>query len=138
MAGHTRAEQNWEIVRFLLLRQFMWRSLAGLGVLAVALCCFGREGRVVLGALVGGGWMVVNCAAMSWLASAGLRSQTDRAGRYILGLMATIIGMLFIGGWIVVTFRLSLLGVTLGFSTALAVFIVQLWRLKVRVETHAR
>jgi len=132
-----REAQDWKIVNQVLMRQFKVRSGVLLVGLALALFLTHRNRWLIVDALVGGAWMIVNCVAMVWMGRKALRHYQTRAQRYVLGFIALLLALLVLGGWFVVVRRPSLLWLTVGLTIPLVVFVYQLVRLRFRLGSHA-
>ena len=123
----------------LLLRQFIARSLAALLLIGLLLVLAAPDLRLASGALIGGGWMAANCFALTWLGARALQHGQGRAsGRYVLGFIAALLGLLALGGWLALALRPMRAGLTVGLPVPLAVFLLQLRRLKLTLRPHAR
>ena len=123
----------------LLLRQFLARSLAALLLIGLPLVLAAPDLRLASGVLIGGGWMAVNCLALTWMGARALQhSQGRPSGRYVLGFIAALLGLLALGGWLALVLRPMRAGLTIGFSIPLAVFLLQLHCLKLTLRPHAR
>ena len=109
-------EHGWELVNIILLRQFARRSIAALLILALGLLVAIHERRVIVGALVGGGWMVANCAAIVWTGANALKHNSAQRSPHVLGLITAILGSLALGGWLAIAFQPVLPWLTVGFS----------------------
>jgi hypothetical protein len=134
-----RSDSDWQTVNALLLRQFLARSLAALLLIGPLLVLAAPDLRLAFGALIGGGWMAANCLALTWMGARALQHGQGRAsGRYVLGFIAALLGLLALGGWLVFILRPMRAGLTVGFSIPLAVFLLQLRRLKLTLRPHAR
>ena len=131
-------EQDWELVNIILLRQFAKRSMAALLLLALGLLVLIHQRRAIIGALVGGGWMVANCAAMVWTGANALKHHGAQRGPYVLGLTAAILGSLALGGWLAIAFQPVLPWLTVGVSIPLAVFFFQVRSLQLKLSSDAR
>ena len=123
----------------LLLRQFLARSLAALLLIGLPFVLAAPDLRLASGVLIGGGWMAVNCLALSWIGAKALQHNQGRAsGRYVLGFIAALLGLLGLGGWLALVLQPMRAGLTVGLSVPLAVFLLQLRRLKLTLRPHAR
>ena len=123
----------------LLLRQFLTRSFAALLLIGLPLVLAAPDLRLASGALIGGSWMAANCLALTWIGARALQHSQGRAsGRYVLGFLAALLGLLGLGGWLALVLRPMRAGLTIGFSIPLAVFLLQLRRLKLTLRPHAR
>ena len=123
----------------LLLRQFLARSLAALLLIGLPLVLAAPDLRLASGVLIGGGWMVGNCLALTWMGARALQhSQGRPSGRYVLGFLAALLGLLGLGGWLALVLRPMRTGLTVGLSIPLAVFLLQLHCLTLTLRPHAR
>ena len=83
--------------------------------------------------------MVVNCLALVWMGAKALQHSQERSsGRYVLGFIAALLGLLVLGGWLVLVLAPMRVGLMIGFSIPLAVFLLQLRRLKLTLQSHVR
>lgn len=82
--------------------------------------------------------MIANCAAIVWTGTKALKHSDAQRGRYVLGFIAAILGSLVVGGWLAMTFRPAPLGLTIGVSIPLVVFLLQLRSLKLTLGSDAR
>ena len=134
----ARPEQPWETLNRLLLRQFAAGSTGALLVLVLVLWFLRHDRRLLLGALIGGAWVIVNGAVLAWLGAKALRSGRQDVPRFLLGLIAVMVGSLAVMAWLVMTGRSSLAGISVGLPPPLLVFLLQLHQLKLALEPHAR
>jgi hypothetical protein len=126
-------------VNALLLRQFLARSLAALLLIGLPLVLAAPDLRLASGTLIGGSWMAANCLALTWMGAKALQHSQGRSpGRYVLGFIAALLGLLALGGWLALVLQPMRAGLTIGFSIPLAVFLLQLRRLKLTLRPHAR
>lgn len=133
-----RAEHTWQLVNLVLLRQFRVRSLAALVGWGFLVSVATRNHQVVVAVLMGGGWMVMNCLAVVWVGSKVFQTSRSHAERYVLGFVATVLGLFVLAGWFIVVHRPSLLWLTIGLTTPLVIFLYQLMRLRRRIDSDAR
>lgn len=138
MGRPSREEQEWTIANQALMRQFKVRSGVLLVGLAGALFLTNQNRRLIVDALGGGAWMIVNCVAMVWMGRKALRHHQTHSERYLLGFIAGLLVWLSLGGWFVVVRRPSLLWLTVGLTIPLGVFLYQLVRLRFRLDSNAR
>ena len=123
----------------LLLRPFLSRSVAALLLAGLPLLLAAPDRRLASGALIGGGWMVVNCLVLVWTGAKVLQRRQGRSsGRYVLGFLAALLGLLALGGWLALVLRTMRTGLLVGLSIPLAVFLLQLRRLKRMLQSHAQ
>ncbi|MBI3323671.1 MAG: hypothetical protein HYZ92_00130 [Candidatus Omnitrophica bacterium] len=127
-------QQDWKIVKAVLLRQFPLRGLVVLALLVGALWRSAGGARLGWGAMLGGGWMLANCAALAWVGIRALSEATPQPERHILVLFATMLGSLAVGGVVAVVVRPSLLGLSLGLSAVLGIFVWSLSKVKSRIS----
>ena len=135
MDRDSRAQQqDWQVVKAVLLRQFPVQASGLLAASCVTLWLAPRGPSLATGALIGGGWMVANCAALAWVGIRALKKGATRPARYAVGLLATMLGSLAAGALVAMLARPSLLGLVIGFSLVLVMFVLSLC--KVKAKTH--
>ena len=122
----------------LLLRQFIGRSSGATCLLLIAIWFLKPGPKVIFGALVGGGWMVSNGAALAWMGSKALQHSQHHPERYVAGFLMVVLGSLALGAWLVAVLRPSLPGLSMGCAVPLALFIFQLRQLKLTFHPDAR
>lgn len=87
---------------------------------------------------MGGGWVIANCAILAWMGSKALRPGQRHASPRLLGLLtALIVSLAFMMG-LILMWRPSLGGLSIGLSLPLGCFLFQLWQLKRALHSHAR
>ncbi|MBI3321142.1 MAG: hypothetical protein HYZ91_02615 [Candidatus Omnitrophica bacterium] len=138
MGRQSRAPQRWELVAALFYRQFVLRSLGVLGFVVLVLGGLTRQYQVAVSGFVVGGWMVVNCAAIVWAGRRAVQPREGQRGRALIEFLAIVFGSLALGGWLIALFRRALLGVSVGLAVPIAMFFIQLRRLVVEMNAHAR
>ena len=138
MGGPSRSEQGWETVNRLLVRQFTRASAGLLAGVALALWILSRDVRLLLGVLIGGGWMVANCAALAWAGGKALRPSRRHGLRPFIWLLLVLVGSLALMAWLVMRWHPSLAGVSVGLLPPLLLFLFQLRQLNFTIQSHAR
>lgn len=133
-----RSQQDWKIARTILINQFLVRGIAALLALVLGVWALTQNGMAAMSLLAGGGWMIANCVAMTWMGVKALEHSQAHPERYAFGFSVAVVGSLACGGWIFWVVRPSPLWLAVGLTTALGVFIYQLVQLKSRVGADAR
>lgn len=131
-------QSGWALVRAMLVRQFIVRSLGALLVLSLVLLTATRASRLMLGALAGGGWMIVNCVVIVWMGGKTLQRRDARRNLYLFGFIAAVLTALAAGGWLACALQSAWIGMVLGLTIPLAVFLFQLQRLTRSLGSDAR
>lgn len=131
-------ERDWKIVNRLLVRHFAGWSAAFVMASAAALLMVQPKPAVAVGALVGGGWMFVNGLTIAWMGARALRLNHRHPARHLAGFLAAVMGSLLLGVGVVMFYRPSLAGLTIGFSIPLAVFLFELRQLRLALQSNAR
>ncbi|OGX29388.1 MAG: hypothetical protein A3B78_01090 [Omnitrophica WOR_2 bacterium RIFCSPHIGHO2_02_FULL_67_20] len=121
-----------------MVRQFIVRSLGALLVLSLVLLTATRASRLMLGALAGGGWMIVNCVVIVWMGGKALQHRDARRSLCLFGFIAAVLTALAAGGWLAFALQSAWVGMALGLTIPLAVFLFQLQRLKRSLGSDAR
>ena len=138
MGGPVRSGQSWEVVNRVLVRQFLGRSTAVLLLLVCAIGFLRHDVRPILGALVGGGWMIANCLTLAWMGGQALRPGQRHAQRFLVGLLAVVCGLVACMMWLVLAWRPSLAGLSAGLALPLLLLLFQLRQLNRTLQSHAR
>ena len=120
----------------ILVGQFTWRSLIGCLLVAGGLSVSGNL-RMVGSALLGGGWMLANCATLTGVSVSVLRSRQAYAWRAVTMFLGAIFGMFAVGWGLVAVLRPPVLGLTAGLFVVLGVFVYQLRQLALRIRADA-
>lgn len=82
--------------------------------------------------------MITNCMMLAWMGSKVLRPGQRHTSPRLLGLVtALIVSLAFMMG-ILLIWRPSLIGLSIGLSLPLGFFLLQLWQLKLALHSHAR
>ena len=138
MGQTLRAQPDWKVARALLVSQFLGRGIAALLAVALGVRALTQNRVPAASLLAGGGWMIANCVAMTWMGVKALEHSQAHAERYALGFSVVVVGSLVTGGWLFWIFRPSPFWLAVGLTVALGLFIYQLVQLKLRVGAHAR
>jgi hypothetical protein len=138
MDRSSRAEQDWKLVTVVLLRQFAVRDLVALCSVALGVWAATREHRMIVGVLAGGGWMAANCLVIVWMGAKALQYRDAKRSLYLLGFMTAVFALFVVGSWLAFACQSMGPGMAFGLAISLAVFLLQVRRLKLRLEFHAR
>src|SRR3989338_2655242 len=106
MVRPSRPEQEWEAVTRLLVRQFARGSAGLVALLLVLLWILTRDPRLLIGTLVGSGWMEANGTALAWISARALRPGRPH-GRALIVLLAAVVISLALMAWAVTAWRPS-------------------------------
>ena len=133
-----RSQAAQQLVRRVLLRQFLLRSAVGLALAGLCAWVARLGDRVLVSLAISGGWMLANCAAMVWVGLTLVTRHATSPTGAVVGLMATILGSLALGSWVIVASHPSLVGVAAGFLVPVVIFLYQGRRLTLDVGPDAR
>ena len=115
---------------FASLRRFLLVATAALAAPAGLLALVSATRAAALGALLGGGWMLASCGTLYAIAILALQGDVGARARTLTRLVFAMIGFLLAGGALLMLARPSLLGLTLGITVVVALFLRQLTRLR--------
>ncbi len=138
MDRSARSQADHTLLKRLLLRQFVVRSIVGLAITSLSVGLARVGGRVLVSLAISGIWMMVNCAAMGWVGHTILTHHIANPPRAVAGFLAIILGSLALGSWVIATSQPSLVGLAVGVVIPMGIFLYQLRQLNISVNAHAR
>lgn len=118
------------------LQRFCLTGLAGLGLAMLPMATLERTRILVPGVCVGGGWILVNVAALAWMIRASLGRHATPS-QHMTRLIAAVGGPLALGALAMARLRPSLIGLLIGVTVGLGIFVAQFQRLKKQLLASA-
>ena len=133
-----RSRQNETLVSEILIRQFSWRCAVSLAGAALTGILFRAPSSLLVGILVGGLWMGISSGALAWVAVVAVRHGTAHRTSLVVSFAGAISLSLLLGCWALFSEAISKIGIAIGLTVVLIVFVMQLQRIKPRLESHAQ